>query len=286
MRESNFNSIFVVSTVRNVSKTLMSDCNSLLGAFEGFGRLIWIITESDSSDNTIEVLESAKKKFENFHYFALGNLQDLGWCRTERIAIARNRSLNFLYSHFEPLDTDYIVLADLDGRNSKISRKSVASCWQLEQSWDVCCANQKGPYYDIWALRHPSWCPADCWQEYFQFLSDGFDQKQAFDLAVKSKMIIIPHSQKPIRVDSAYGGLAIYRANLLRNAEYVGRDESGKEQCDHVSVNLTLTRGGAKILINPSLINGNTRSFRNSDLFRTLKYKLGNIFFKHKQNRS
>lgn len=271
---------FIVSTVRNVFRTLLSDCQALHGAFAQLGKVVWIITESDSTDDSIQILEIAKKRFQDFHFFSMGNLEELGLCRTERIAAARNRSLSYLYSNLNPLESDYVVLADLDGRNSKITKQAVESCWKLDKEWDVCTANQKGPYYDIWALRHPIWCPNDCFQDYYNLLTHGFRKQTAYDLAVKSRMLTIKSSQDPIQVESAYGGLALYKGNLLQKVFYKGLDDFGIEQCDHVSVNLSLSQQGSIILINPKMINGDTRSFRNTLIFQTVKSIVNTIFFR------
>jgi len=87
--------------------------------------------------------------------------------RIERIAFCRNKYLAELNYN---KNIDYVVVADLDGINSRITKNSVLTCWKRDD-WDVCTANQIGPYYDIYALRHPLWQNNDCLQE-FNFLSN------------------------------------------------------------------------------------------------------------------
>jgi hypothetical protein len=58
-----------------------------------------------------------------------------------------------------------------------------------------------------------------------------------------------------IEVDSAFGGLAIIKGNIATKARYVGLDELDEEVCEHVKYNMKLKSLGAKIFINPKLVN-------------------------------
>ena len=84
-------------------------------------------------------------------------------------------------------------------------------------------------------------------------------------------MITIPASNEWIDVESAFGGFAIYRRNWFDIVKYVGVTEDGDEVCEHVSINLTMRKAGAKIFINPQLINaGLTPHTRHLKFPRTL----------------
>lgn len=72
---------------------------------------------------------------------------------------------------------------------------------------------------------------------------------------VHSKMIILPPDSEWIEVDSAFGGLAIYRRQAIGDARYVGVNEKGEELCEHVPFHSELRRRGCRIFINPGLIN-------------------------------
>ena len=119
----------------------------------------------------------------------------------------------------------------------------------------MCAANQRGPYYDIWALRHKNWSPNDCWAQYkFLNIYDPDTEKNIYS-SVYSRMITLPINSAWIEVDSAFGGLAIYKKELFNIAEYVGLDEHGEEVCEHVHFHNRLKQHGAKLFINPQLIN-------------------------------
>jgi hypothetical protein len=60
-----------------------------------------------------------------------------------------------------------------------------------------------------------------------------------------------------IEVESAFGGLAIYKREALleSNGRYIGLNKNGEEIVDHASLHLGITQNGYKIFINPKLIN-------------------------------
>ena len=70
-------------------------------------------------------------------------------------------------------------------------------------------------------------------------------------------MIVIPQDAEWIEVDSAFGGLAIYRRETLLDvsSRYIGLYKDGIEVVEHVSLHLGIIQNGYKIFINPRLIN-------------------------------
>lgn len=249
-------SILVVGTVRNCEKSIKADVDRIGAALSSFKRVQWLAVESDSDDATVGVLESLKHNQPGFDYFALGELRSKIPKRTERLAFCRNKYAEAIRSSDSYDAVDFIAVADFDGVNSSISAAAVESCWRRDD-WDACTANQGGPYYDIWTLRHEHWCPGDCWREYKflrQYTANGERARYA---SVSSRMITIPKSSEWIDVESAFGGFAIYRRKWFDIVEYIGVTDDGEEVCEHVSINLTMRTAGAKIFINPQLINAN-----------------------------
>jgi hypothetical protein len=179
--------------------------------------------------------------------------------RTERLAFCRNIYLDEIRNNPFYSDFDYIAVADLDGVNNLLTPDGVRSCFQ-KNMWDVCTANQLGNYYDIWALRHPIWSPGDCWEQFRylnQFAKSSQDSASLLYAAVHSKMVVIPQNAEWIEVESAFGGLAIYKRETLLdiNCNYIGLNKDGIEVVDHASLHLGIIQNGYKIFINPRLIN-------------------------------
>lgn len=249
---SNF---LIVGTVRNCSKYLKRDVERLKSAMGKVKSLHWLLIESDSSDNTIKSLRNLNNTIDNFKFISLGNLAKKMPLRTERLAYARNIYVNKIKFSNEYKNIDFVIVADLDGLNKLVNYKSIASCWSYK-FWDMCSANQLGPYYDLWALRCKKWIFHD-----YAIELRSLNKKDPKNITkhiyntVYSKMRIIPTNSDWIEVDSAFGGLAIYKKKCFDIGHYIGTYSKGKEVCEHVSFNLQLKKNGAKLFINPKLIN-------------------------------
>jgi hypothetical protein len=148
-----------------------------------------------------------------------------------------------------------VVIADFNNLNRKLNQAAVKSCWDYE-NWDVVTANQSGRYYDIWALRHPLWSPNDCWEALDFYRSHVKFPELALTYSLRSRMIKISRESKWIPVESAFGGIAIYRSTVLKTpAIYSGRGTDHLPICEHVPFHHLLRENGARIFINPKFIN-------------------------------
>ncbi len=246
--------VLIAGTIRNGSCSVSNSIYQLSRAFEGMAGVKWLVIESDSTDNTVAILEKISKEKSNFEYISLGNLSSKHSKRADRIATARNVYLNYFQTSDEYSECTHLVVADLDGVNDLISRSGVESSFGLNQR-AVFSANQIGPYYDIWALRHDFWSPNDCWAE-LEFYRNWYQWPEyALQKSVLSRMIRIPTDANLIEVQSAFGGLAIYPREAVRNSVYIGLDENGKEICEHISFSESIRNNGFKIFINPKMTN-------------------------------
>lgn len=248
--EANF---LIVGLARNCENSIISNIYALNAAFSKSRSIQWLIIESDSDDNTLSSLEQLKKEI-SIKYFSLGKLADKYPLRTERIALCRNEYLDRVRTNAIYDEVDYVVVADLDGVNTNLESSSVEHCWNLDEEWDACFANQSAPYYDIWALRHSLWSPNDCYLYEKYLKSNGYKDFLSRYLAVYSKMITLPTDSKPIKVDSAFGGLGIYTKEFFNEGSYVGVDSNNNEICEHVSFHIDRANNTNLIII-PSLIN-------------------------------
>jgi len=248
-------SIVIAGLARNCEQTIQKEVATLNKAFSVFQTIKWIIVESDSSDNTVNRVIELQEKYD-IVLISLGDLENSYPSRTHRIAYCRNQYLDYIEKH-NILDTcDYLVVADLDGVNKKITKNAIQSCMKGAVKWDACFANQLGAYYDIWALRHKYWSPSDCFKVKRFLLEMGLSRFNALNIAIFSKMLVIDKRSEPIPVISAFGGLGIYKMNIIKGARYIGLDQNGVEICEHVSFNKAVSKRGGKLYIFPSLING------------------------------
>jgi hypothetical protein len=222
------------------------------------------------------VLRNFQSDIPGFRFLSLGSLRQTMPHRTQRLAHCRNAYLDELNSNPLYADIDYVVVADLDGVNNLVTADGFASCWTRSE-WAVCTANQRGPYCDIWALRHQLWSPNDCYRQRDFFLAHNVRKMTALWSALHSRMITIDTKGDWIEVDSAFGGLAVYRRQALSGVRYIGLDEAGREVCEHVSLNSQIRSNGYRIFINPQLVNtSRTEHIRQQALIPRLRRYLLN----------
>jgi hypothetical protein len=263
--------IVILGLCRNVSQQLENDVRRLLESFQDFSKIHFRFVESDSSDSTLRVLSQLESDVANFKFLSLGNLQEQISERVARICHCRNICLQILHDDPALAKCVYVVVSDLDGVNSLLTRSAVLSCWK-RIDWDACMANQAAPYYDIYALRHPVWSPDDCWHFETQLRSTGVNPLSARKRAIYARMITISSDSEWIPVDSAFGGLAIYKRELFNNVQYFSVLPNGDHVCEHVTLHQQMKMNGARLFINPSLINSGWNTHNSSKRF-TKKFK-------------
>jgi hypothetical protein len=245
-------SFLVCGTVRNVERTLQSDVNRLINAVGEQSKLDWYLVESDSVDGTVLKLDDLKSRLDGFNYLSLGRLSDVFPERIDRLIHCRNKYVEYFHNLMNKR-YDYVIVMDFDGINNLLTYDSFWSCWSKD-GWGVVCANQKGPYYDIWALKHKYWNPNDCFQT-TSFFNNFLDEYVSSLINVSSKQIVIPSEHEWIEVESAYGGIAIYTRQAFMSGKSYSSDVHLGIVCDSVPFHKNIIKSGHKIYINPKFIN-------------------------------
>ena len=258
----NFNVIFA-GCARNVEKCIKTNLDHINACGAKFKSFQLIIYENDSTDNTRTILNEAKK--DNYHYIFEDNVTEPA--RTVRLAHGRNQ----IIAKMRELDTygvyHYLIMMDLDNINSSGSFiDSIETCFDYEtDDWDVLTANQTGGYYDLWALRYSEIIDGDFWKD--KYYKEEIEETQ--------RIIIVPQLILPqdtlIEVDSAFGGIAIYKiSSIPEDAKYVGKYPDDKpydhvcpikdisdynQKCEHVDFHESIRNHGGRIFVNPHFIN-------------------------------
>jgi hypothetical protein len=158
---------------------------------------------------------------------------------------------------------DVMIVFDFDGANqaTELGEALLGTLATAPPDWSALFANQRQAYYDIWALRHPKWCPDDCWRRIHQSARlypwplRTRAEKNAIRRYVGNRQVRISPNHSPIEVLSAFGGLGIYKVSAIGGAWYSGRDEAGRELCEHVPFNRWVTAHGGKLYVAPRLLN-------------------------------
>jgi len=276
--------ILLVGTVSNVALTIERELKVVLKALGSFNNIEIFLVESDSSDDTLEVLRKTQKKDPRLTFISKGRLSQHFPNRIERIAYCRNLYVEFIKKNLEKSHWQYVAVADLDGMNKKLKRKAIDNCFKTDINWDGIMANQKCGYYDIYALRAKNWVETDCFSELQKLKSSSpppkvyqnnvvsfFTNFNYYDnlrnIAIFSKMRVIPRSNRPIKVESAFGGFAIYKSSVFLKSDY----ESLKyKESEHVEFHRKLTNIGFNFFIRPDLINNNLNSY-NISRFKAIR---------------
>jgi hypothetical protein len=248
-------SVVICSVVRNCERTLEQVVQIAQEAFCHFGTIKWCLVESDSEDKTSEKLAELSRAVPDFYYVSLGSLDQRFPKRTERIAYCRNIYRRRVAWSPRFIGTSYAVVLDADHVNFGLTSEAVASSF-VRDDWDACFANQFERYYDLYALRHQDWIANDVIHSarFFSGVTQ-YDEGTAIRRFFGNRMIKIEPDSNWIRVESAFGGLGIYKRGLFRLSRYRGQ-VSGRSVCEHVPFHDGLGRWRKRLFINPALLNG------------------------------
>jgi hypothetical protein len=210
---------------------------------------------SDTEDDSRALLEDWLSDHRQGEVLDFGVLGERLPRRTERIAWLRNACLDRL-NLLPQAGWDHLVVTDLD---DVLAAPITAAPFAQAIDWldaapghAAVFASAVPRYYDVWALRHPRWCPHDCWHRIW-----GRSAEETFEAAkfreVFTRQIEIPPNTPPIAVRSAFGGLGIYRLSHALKARYRGLDEAGREVSEHVAFNEAIVAAGGELHIFPAL---------------------------------
>ena len=246
----------IIGAARNCSAHLPKVLSNLAQIAETYAEAFFVFAVSDSTDDTFAQLKKWLSEDRQGRVLDLGTLEPAIPVRSARIAHARNACLDTMrgsiaaeYDHLIVVDLDDVLDGDL-----AIDVVRQAADW-LEAAPDRAgvFANATPRYYDVWALRHESWCPSDCWHAIW-----GRPAHQSFEAAkfreAFFRQVVLPPTLPPIAVQSAFGGLGFYKMRFADHGAYSGLDEEARPVSEHVAFNRAIGEAGGQLHIFPSLI--------------------------------
>lgn len=245
-----------VSPVRDCEKFLDKTIEKITAVAESFKDYCIVFVESDSSDNTLNILQKYSESNYKIIHFTLGNLSETIKSRTCRLHLARNAGLDFCKASNLLEEFDYYISFDSDEVNHDITPEAVATCFKYPvDTWDAMFANQN-TYYDLWTVRAPGWVEDDCWYQ-VRYRPSYMSYEDALSIYVNSKFIKIPKDYGLIEVESAHGGFSMYKMSIIKDAKYYGIHPSGTfEQCEIYGFNKDIKdKRNARFFINSEMIN-------------------------------
>ena len=233
--------IIIAGCAQNCSKYLPKILKTL-DKLSKNKKVYYIFYENNSKDNTLNILENFVKYRNGLVISEKLNLKNFSR-RTPRIAYCRNKIMKHIYDNNLHLTYKYYINLDLDDVNQYINADSVNKCLSESNKWDIASVNQKGYYYDLWALRtnfqnNNCWSKDECPKH---TLSEWFPNIKELEKSNK-----IPRHLNYIPVLSAFGGFTIYKTYLLskdgQHSWYSGytNNDYSTDDCEHVNFHKSL----------------------------------------------
>jgi hypothetical protein len=279
-----------VGTVSNVGAVISGELTRVITALEHLADVEVFLVESDSSDNSIQALSVLQENDSRVSFISLGNLKGKFPSRIERIRYCRNHYVDFIRAEFQKKRWEFVVVADLDGMNNKITETGFRSAFENQTEWSACFANQTEGYYDLYALRCEGWVESNVFSD-LQSLKDvsPFEQDINFKLirwvkefnhfdrlrvrAIYSKMRKISPSDPWIKVESAFGGLGVYKPDVFLSYNYNFQNLNPVVYSEHIDLHYHCNINHNELFINPSMINStwNIYNLNRIKLVRFLK---------------
>jgi hypothetical protein len=255
-------------------KAIFANIDNLASCFRDKA---YIFLENDSTDHTRACLEAFRDVRPNTRLEHFDGLGESIPQRTVRLAWLRNHYLSLITQEYA--DYDYLLVIDCDDasayRMDYLAFHRAIEFLDHEPGCAGVFPNQDGFYYDLWALRHPTWCPGDIWEESLDhYVIHGGSDDEVFRTVVGPRLRTLGRFDAPIQVHSAFGGMGLYKiSSVVKNARRSkgykiknvltpeGDRDVGWQVCEHVDFHRGFGDHGEKLFILPFLINRPTVSY-------------------------
>lgn len=244
-----------VGLARNCADHLRANLERLTILASEFRSWQLHIATNDNADNTSEVLSEFAGKHENASYqdATLGREQfsaEFAGRRTEALAEYRTECQEWVRENAR--DSHYVIVIDFDAWGGWSHDGVLHGIGALASAPNACgMASVSLAQYpqlvigeDRKPVVQPSWVHYDAWALRLNSYRDDYTAGEG---GWKHQWVPAVGSP-PVKVFSAFGGLAIYRT-----ASYLAGTYSGKD-CEHVPFNQTMQmRTGQHLFLNPSM---------------------------------
>jgi len=247
--------IAVSILARNNSDVIQKNLTILINALKKAKDYRIIIYENDSEDNTVELIKDLAKdndrillhtkKHNRKHYGPVRNVE-----RTINLAEYRNHNLSVIAKNFA--DFDYTIVCDIDFLEFyDVSIYHSLGVIQQPNVNAVCGVSytikQYGDQQILW--NYDSWAYRGSWWQDLNLIP-GLSYHMFKDAMAWYGIFIPPMGSQPFQVNSAFGGMAIYKTCEYIQGLYKGGD------CEHVNFHLSLSNKNPKfmLLLNPSQV--------------------------------
>lgn len=231
-------SVVICGITRNDAETLPLTIQRIERMAACFRDHHVVVFENDSTDRTPALLGEWARRNPNVTVLSgpCPGVPGFPSDRFERLAVCRNRYVDWMNATPEAGSQDFVVVVDFDLRGGW-SLDGIASTF-AGSDWDAVGSNSLGyhnlrrTYYDMAALR-PRTVLRETW--WHRLVGEAWQLRRGTPM---------------IAVESAFGGLGVYRRDVFRSRRYSGRLD-GAPACEHLSLNAD---GRLRAFLNPSQI--------------------------------
>ena len=256
---------------RNCAKELPAVLRNIERLTGLFAASAFVFAENDSSDSTRQILEQWGAERGLFHLIKMTGLDAIVPQRTVRLEMVRSGCVEFIRKSEDLRAFDYLIVMDCDrvcAGQIEIGKFAAAlEFLEQDRARAAVFANNLGPYADLWALRHPTLCPNDVWEEAMDYsLTHRVSDEIAFKNTVLKRVFTLDPSDFAVEVESAFNGLGIYKMNYVLESKnlYLGAklkvvvadNEIGIlriQTCEHVHFHQGIRNAGGTLFILPDL---------------------------------
>ena len=262
MKSINKSTIIICSIVRNAERGLQNNIPVIKRLCKMFADYRVVIYENDSVDKT-KVLLSEWMEEDKAHVVALLNNTDgaktipnaipggvnpfYSRKRIAKIVQLRNYYMEYVDDHH--LTADYLMVVDLDV--AKLNLESILSSFDDGiPEWDAVTAYEfstapslKRRYHDTYAL-----------------VQNGKSEEAQTEKSIRDAALQFAEIMKIgdwVKVDSAFGGLAIYRFDCVQGLRYQVIDNADNKvevKCEYQSISRQMKdRGFDAVYVNPKM---------------------------------
>jgi len=261
-------SCVILGCAKNIAAHLIKSIKSLDAIRSLWKECAVVIAENGSTDGTKAMLASYGKR-PTTHILTLDAEANPIELRTERLAYIRNHMMDFVHAHPIYSTYDYILIVDLDGILDGFKPSDLDFAFKSSTPWDALFANSAGSYYDVWALRSKALgLQNDCWDLVRHLQQQGFEREVARTVCVKTYQAPLQFTGPFIEVQSAFGGLGLYRLAKTKECRYDGLTRACSCQaispfktpctpqcCEHVAFHKDMIeKYGAKLFICKTIV--------------------------------
>ena len=258
--------VVICGCVRN-NERIYDTLNALYKSKVLFNTFKMVIYENDSHDKTLDLINSFKNNLanEDIHIisektpiscYTNNNYFNSYYIRPINISHGRNKLIEYIETHYS--NYDIMIMIDLDNVSCIFDHTKLHLLFKHLDSFDAITGNSMGKYYDIWALRinEDIWddnihgklwkspLNFDCWDEHFR----NFNNK------IKDYQISIPTDFPIIPVNSAFGGIGVYKISKIIGCRY-NAFNNDIVTCEHINFHNQITlKHNANICICPEYL--------------------------------